>query len=205
MLPVIFLGLFVSLAVLRALHQRRPLQTNGIPSAHVHLEGRRLDSIRRLLTALLSLAVIIFGFHHVFGLFSWFASFSLPFPSWIRWLGSLGALASLAMLHQVHCDLGEAFSVQLLVRENHPLVTNGWYARIRHPMYSALCAFFVSSSLVAANLLILAPAVALAAVLCSRTDVEERMMEAHFGDAYRRYRAHTGRLLPKLTRQTQKG
>lgn len=109
------------------------------------------------------------------------------------------------MLHQVHRDLGDAFSVQLLVRQNHALVTNGWYARIRHPMYSALCAFFVSSSLVAANLLILVPALALAGVLCSRTGVEERMMEAHFGDAYRRYREHTGRLWPRLTRRTQKG
>ena len=205
MLPIVFLGLFVSLAALRSLHQRPAAKRLAPATAHVSGEGRWLDWIRKGLTAFLSLAVVIFGFHHVFGLFPWFASFELPFPSWTRWLGVVGSLASLAMLHKVHRDLGEAFSVQLLLRENHVLVTNGWYARIRHPMYSALCAFFLASSLVAANLLITVPALAIAGVLCARTGVEERMMEAHFGDTYRRYREETGRLWPRVTPRTRKG
>lgn len=205
MLPITFLCLFVSLALLRALHQRRPVEPSPEGRTRFSREGNQLDWIRRGLTAFLSSMVVIYGFHHVFGFFPWFAHGAVPFPAWVRWMGAAAAVASLVMLHQVHRDLGEAFSVRLLVRENHPLVTNGWYARIRHPMYSALGAFFLSSSVVAAHLLIAVPALAIVAVLCARTGAEERMMEAHFGEAYRRYRDGTGRLWPRFTRRRQTG
>jgi len=198
MLPLIFLALFIGLAIIRAIYQR------NAPHGEASQAGRGLDRIRIALSVLLSSVVIVYGFHHVFGLFPWFAAFALPFPVWLRWIGVAGAAASLIMLHQVHRDLGEAFSVRLLVREDHPLITNGWYARIRHPMYSALAGFFLSASLVAAHALILGPAVAIVAILCARTGTEEHMMEAHFGAEYRRYQARTGRLWPPLTPRTRR-
>ncbi|MBU6300847.1 MAG: isoprenylcysteine carboxylmethyltransferase family protein [Verrucomicrobia bacterium] len=204
MLPITFLGLFVSLAVLRAVHQCRGKDAGAPDPAQVSPEGGRLDRIRRVLTACLSCLVVIHGFHHVFGLFPWFARGGLPVPEPVRWLGCAGAVAALVMLHQVHRDLGRAFSVRLLVRENHPLVTNGWYARIRHPMYSALGAFFLCASLVAAHAWIAILAAGIVAVLCARTGAEERMMEAHFGETYRRYRENTGLLWPRFTRRTRK-
>jgi protein-S-isoprenylcysteine O-methyltransferase Ste14 len=153
------------------------------------------------LSGLLSAVVIVFGFHHVFGLFPWFAQFALGIPDWLRWIGFAGAASSLLMLLQVHRDLGESFTVRLLVHDGHALVTNGWYARIRHPMYSALCAFFLTASLVAANLLVAVPALGIAGILAWRTGPEERMMEAHFGQAYRDYQSRTGRLWPLIRRR----
>ena len=201
MLPLIFLGLFIGLAVIRAIHQRT---TPSGEASQAQQTGRAWDRVRIALSGLLSLVVVIYGFHHVFGLFPWFAAMALPVPAWLRWIGAAGAVASLVMLHQVHRDLGVAFSVRLLVREDHPLITNGWYARIRHPMYSALAGFFLSASLVAAHALILGPCVAIAAILCARTGAEERMMEAHFGEEYRRYQDRSGRLWPRLTPRTRR-
>jgi protein-S-isoprenylcysteine O-methyltransferase Ste14 len=37
------------------------------------------------------------------------------------------------------------------------------------------------------------------AIIALRTPREEAMLEAHFGEEYRAYRARTGRLLPRLT------
>jgi len=147
----------------------------------------------------LSCVVVVYGFHHVFGLFPWVAGAEFALPSWLRWIAVAGAAASLVMLDQVHRDLGESFSVRLLVQEDQILVTNGWYARIRHPMYSALGSFFLLACLVSANVLVILPAVCLAMILAARTGQEEKMMEAHFGEDYRRYQAQTGRLWPRIT------
>ena len=193
--PLIFLGLFIGLAVIRACHRpRQPVERAAAPPLP--------DRVRSVLSGLLSGAVIVFGFHHVFGLFPWFASWAVPLPAAVRCFGVVGAVGSLIMLHQAHRDLGESFSVRLQVHDELALVTNGWYARIRHPMYSALCGFFLSASLVAANLLVAVPALGIAAILVSRTGPEERMMAAHFGTVYEDYCARSGRLWPRFGRVT---
>jgi protein-S-isoprenylcysteine O-methyltransferase Ste14 len=66
-------------------------------------------------------------------------------------------------------------------------------------MYAALTAFFLSSTLVSGNGLLIALGLALSGLLRLRTGLEERMLADHFGDAYRRYQARTGRYLPPLT------
>jgi protein-S-isoprenylcysteine O-methyltransferase Ste14 len=198
--PLIFLGLFIGLAVVRACHRpQKPVERAAAPPLP--------DRLRSTLSALLSGVVIVFGFHHVFGLFPWFAAFAVTLPNWLRWSGVAGAVGSLLMLHQVHRDLGESFSVRLQVHQDLALVTNGWYARIRHPMYSALCGFFLCASVVAANVLVAGPALGIAAILVVRTGPEERMMAAHFGAVYDEYCGRTGRLWPRfrgVTPQTRR-
>src|ERR1700740_2092288 len=64
-----------------------------------------------------------------------FAAYSF-YPS-LAWLGSFFAIAALGMFHLTHRALGRNWSISLDVRENHELVTEGVYRRVRHPMYSA--------------------------------------------------------------------
>jgi len=64
---------------------------------------------------------------------------------------------------------------------------------------AALGSFFLLACLVSANVLVILPAVCLAMILAARTGQEEKMMEAHFGEDYRRYQAQTGRLWPRIT------
>jgi protein-S-isoprenylcysteine O-methyltransferase Ste14 len=42
------------------------------------------------------------------------------------------------LFYRSHADLGTNWSITLEIREQHRLITQGVYRRIRHPMYSAL-------------------------------------------------------------------
>ena len=59
------------------------------------------------------------------------------FVPWIAWLGLLVAAAALAMFRLTHKALGRNWSVTLELREGHRLISDGVYARVRHPMYTA--------------------------------------------------------------------
>jgi len=85
------------------------------------------------------------------------------------------------------------------VLEQQQLVTGGAYGFVRHPTY--LCALLVWGGL---SVSVLNPIVALVTALyvaptyVAYIRAEEAMMEAHFGDAYRRYRADVPMLVPRI-------
>ena len=126
------------------------------------------------------------------------AHFALALPVALRWLGVVGAVASLLLLVWVHRSLGPNWSRLLQVRQDQTLVTHGAYQWVRHPMYAVLSGFYVCAALVAANSLIGLVSVGIVAQFYTRIEPEERMMLAHFGDAYRDYMQRTGRLWPRF-------
>jgi protein-S-isoprenylcysteine O-methyltransferase Ste14 len=85
------------------------------------------------------------------------------------------------------------------VREQHRLITNGVYRRIRHPMYAALLLYSVGQALVIPNW-VAGPSylVAFAILFVFRVQAEERMMLEQFGDDYAAYMARTDRLVPRM-------
>lgn len=127
----------------------------------------------------------------------WLGRFAVRLPPWLRWVGGGFALASLALLVWVHHTLGRYWSVNLELAGDHALVTAGPYARVSHPMYSALFGFLAGLSLLAASGLIALPSAAAIIILARRMPREEAMMAGRFGDEYRRYRERTGRLMPR--------
>ena len=114
-------------------------------------------------------------------------------------LGVVVALAALAMFHLTHKALGRNWSVSLQMRENHKLVTEGIYARIRHPMYSAFWLWALAQALLLPNWVAgFSGIVGFGTLYLLRIGDEERMMTESFGDEYRAYMARTGRLWPKF-------
>ena len=101
------------------------------------------------------------------------------------------------LFYRSHADLGTNWSVTLEVREQHRLITQGVYRRIRHPMYSALVLYAVGQALVIPNW-VAGPAnlIAIASLLALRVPAEEKMMLGEFGDEYAAYSARTKRLIP---------
>ena len=93
--------------------------------------------------------------------------------------------------------LGEFFTATLRMRENHRVVSEGIYRRIRHPGYLGTILFFAGSAIATANfittLLILA---ALLPTFVRRIVVEERMLTEQLGEEYRAYQGKTWRLIP---------
>jgi protein-S-isoprenylcysteine O-methyltransferase Ste14 len=105
--------------------------------------------------------------------------------------------ASLWLFARSHADLGTNWSITLEVREEHQLITNGIYRRIRHPMYSALLLYSLGQVLAVPNW-IAGPSygVAMLLLVALRLGPEERMMLEEFGPDYEEYRLRTRRLIP---------
>jgi protein-S-isoprenylcysteine O-methyltransferase Ste14 len=103
------------------------------------------------------------------------------------------------LFYRSHQDLGTNWSVSLELREDHRLITNGVYARVRHPMYTSLFCHAAAQGLLLANW-IAGPAMLLPFTLLflARFTREEHMMCEKFGEEYARYAARTKRLVPGI-------
>src|SRR5689334_4666313 len=175
----------VMLAI-RAPHGRRSRRVKVANSYRTPLETR-----------LLILAWIAFFIPLI-----WLVSPVLSFAEYPLTLAPLIAgvmcfVVGLWLFYRSHADLGTNWSITLEVREQHRLITDGVYYRIRHPMYSALVLYSVGQALVIPNW-VAGPAnlVAFAILFTLRVHAEEQMMRDAFGDEYATYAARTKRLVP---------
>jgi protein-S-isoprenylcysteine O-methyltransferase Ste14 len=98
-----------------------------------------------------------------------------------------------------HKDLGGNWSPTLQIRQDHKLVTQGIYQRIRHPMYLSLWLLVIAQAMILPNLVAgFAGLLPFGMLYFQRVAKEERMMAEEFGRDYEHYLQRTGRLLPKL-------
>jgi protein-S-isoprenylcysteine O-methyltransferase Ste14 len=126
---------------------------------------------------------------------------SVPLPTWLRWIGGcLAVLAVPPLLFWTFHSLGKNLTDTVVTRREHTLVTHGPYRWVRHPFYDVVLLAVVSMSLLTANWLLALFGLTAFAILVVRTRIEEEKLILRFGDAYRAYRARTGRFLPRLTR-----
>src|SRR3954470_20926951 len=81
------------------------------------------------------------------------------------------------LFYRSHADLGTNWSITLEVREQHRVITQGVYRRIRHPMYLALLLYSIGQALVIPNW-VAGPSnlIAFATLLALRLRAEDRMM-----------------------------
>jgi protein-S-isoprenylcysteine O-methyltransferase Ste14 len=115
------------------------------------------------------------------------------------WLGLLFAIMALIMFQLTHRALGRNWSIRLDVRENHELITDGIYRKVRHPMYSAFWLWAVAQALLLPNWFAgFAGIVGFGILFFGRVGREERIMLETFGDRYRKYMARTYRVLPLI-------
>lgn len=193
-----FIFTFTAFTLIRMVYHRRAKLTRGKVE---YKEGRMHTGLRMLVGIPFILSLFIYMLFP-----AWFAWGSLDLPEWARWLGvALGAL-SLPLIGWIQWALGSNFSTTLHVREEHTLVSHGPYRWVRHPMYTALFIHLAGLLLLSANWYIGGvPLAALALIVATRINNEERVMLEKFGDPYRRYTQHTGRFFPRVHLGLQKG
>ena len=127
---------------------------------------------------------------------------SLDLPSVARWLGAGLMLTGAALCGWVNSALGRNFSGTLVLRDDHELIQNGPYRRVRHPMYTAFLIMIAGMLLLSANWFLgVPPLLGVLFVMINRTPKEEAMMLDRFGDEYRDYMARTGRHLPRWSQR----
>lgn len=132
-----------------------------------------------------------------------FADYLLP--NWVGWLGALLFGAAIWMLWRSHADLGRNWTPTLGIRDEHRLMTDGVYRYIRHPMYAAHLLWAIAQVMMLHNwiagfsyLVVALPQYLL------RVNDEENMMIEQFGDEYRVYMQTTGRLLPRVMKDSDR-
>jgi protein-S-isoprenylcysteine O-methyltransferase Ste14 len=178
----------VALIVIRAPHGQR---SRSIEIAK--------DKKGVLEVVLLSIAMPGFFVPLVWICTSWFSFADYPLRPVPFTVGVIGYVVGLWLFHRSHADLGTNWSVTLQIRNQHRLVTEGIYRRIRHPMYLALFLYSIGQVLVLPNWLA-GPSylVTFGILFVLRLQAEERMMLEEFGDDYASYMKRTKRLVPGL-------
>jgi protein-S-isoprenylcysteine O-methyltransferase Ste14 len=105
-----------------------------------------------------------------------------------RWIGIILTLAGFGGVILARFTLGRSFSVRAKATE---LVTRGIYSRIRNPIYISSVIIFAGMGLIVRQPLFWLLLVILVPMQIIRAKREARVLEAKFGEAYRRYREGT--------------
>jgi protein-S-isoprenylcysteine O-methyltransferase Ste14 len=158
----------------------------------VEREGHAMFGVRVVMFLLLIAWLVLYAINP-----SWMGVLSVPLPDWLRWAGFAVGLASLVLWTWTQAVLGKEWSPQLQLRGEHHLVTTGPYARMRHPLYTAMFGWGVGVALVTANWVFVVMAVAVIGGTVARIPREERMMIEEFGEEYKAYMKRTGRFFPR--------
>lgn len=124
----------------------------------------------------------------------------LPIPVWLRLVGAGLAILTVLLFVWVHHALGKNWSLAVVIKEDHVLVTGGPYRWVRHPMYTTFFVWGLGFSLLSANWTVGIAFLGLCIVAAARTGKEEAALTEAFGDQYHAYMQRTGRFLPPLRR-----
>jgi protein-S-isoprenylcysteine O-methyltransferase Ste14 len=182
-----FLFQLAAIIVIRTPHRRRVDEQRVVHSRKGRLEA--------MLLALMWIATTILPLVSILTPLVAFADHALHPAAFVG--GVISMASGLWLLHRSHADLGPNWSITLEIREQHALVSDGVYAHIRHPMYTALFLQSLAQALLLPNWLA-GPAyfVAFLLMFSLRVTGEERMMLERFGDEYTAYCGRTKRLIP---------
>ena len=122
----------------------------------------------------------------------------LPMPTWSRWVGAGLGSVSVLLFAWTHHALGKNWSLALVTKEEHTLVSSGPYRWVRHPMYTTIFLQALAFFLLSANWLIGLTGLGTSILAVARVGEEEALMIEEFGDQYRAYMERTGRFLPSM-------
>ena len=175
--------------VIRYPHQRRSRRT-AIKKRHLVTRERVLLSISLIGLGIIPAIYLATNLGHIG---------DRPFVPARAWAGAAVFALSLYVFRRTHKDLGRNWSVTLEMREQHKLITEGIYALVRHPMYTAFFLWAIAQALLLPNWIAgLSGLVGFGTLYAFRVGREEEMMLETFGQEYRDYMARTKRLVPGI-------
>jgi protein-S-isoprenylcysteine O-methyltransferase Ste14 len=122
----------------------------------------------------------------------------LPWYAALRWLAAAGAVAALVVTLRCQSRMGKNWRMAVSESERGELVTDGLYARIRHPIYAFQVLLMICTAIVVPT----APVLVIVAIhlllVAMKAANEERFLLATHGPTYAEYLKRTGRFLPRL-------
>lgn len=168
------------------------------PSTHIPTTVMVIVSIATLLSfTLVGIIPLVWlfsasePFHFLLG-----TVYSPEFPVWL--MGFILLIAGI-LLHIWSRLVRQEMAASWAMRNDHVLVTNRPYSRIRNPSYSSYFMCFI-------GLIIMLPSVITLILLIGIPGyyrvalIEEKHLQSHFGEEYDDYRNRSGRFFPRLKR-----
>lgn len=191
--PIILQTIY-GVSILASIIIRRPHEKRNRANKIVNDQKTILE---KTLLFLVFLGMIILPMLYVFTGILNFADYTLPLG--FQLLGIVLIAFFIWLFYRSHKDLGKNWSVSLEIRDEHRLVSSGVYSKVRHPMYTAIWLWTIGQSLLLHNYIAgLSGMVTFGLMYVLRVGQEEKMMESAFGEEYLKYKAKTGRILPKF-------
>ncbi|MDX2395247.1 MULTISPECIES: methyltransferase family protein [unclassified Streptomyces] len=121
----------------------------------------------------------------------------------VHWTGLLVTLAGMALTLASQTNMGASWRVGVDAGERTALVTDGLFAHVRNPVFTAMVSTAAGLALMVPNwIALLALAALVAAVQLQVRVVEEPYLSTVHADAYNAYTARTGRFLPGIGKRT---
>lgn len=120
----------------------------------------------------------------------------LPVNAWVADVGVLMTAAGLGFAAWARAALGENWSAQITVKQNHVLVTRGPYAIVRHPIYTGGSLALLGTAIVIGEWRALVAWMIATGSFWYKLAIEERVMMETFGDAYVTYAREVAAFIP---------
>ncbi len=113
-------------------------------------------------------------------------------------MAALGTIISLKATKEISILSFIGINPDHLIKTGEKLITTGWYARMRHPLYFGLILIFLGYFLVAGSITSGIHLLCLLLYLPFGIYYEERNLIALFGDDYREYQQKVPPLFPRF-------
>ncbi len=128
----------------------------------------------------------------------WFARFDFRLPDAGYYAGLAIFALALWLLRRAHTDLARSWSAVVQIKRDQQLITEGIYARMRHPIYSAHLLWGAAQVLLIHNWVCGFLGFALIVIIMAlRIPREEKLLLDQYGEEYRSYMQRSGALLPR--------
>ncbi len=115
----------------------------------------------------------------------------------LRWIAAIVAVVALGATIKCWRRMGSNWRMDVGVATKAPLITDGLFAYIRHPIYAFSILLMLCTVAIVPTLPMLALAVVHIVLMNAKARSEERHLLATHGDAYARYLRTSGRFLPR--------
>ena len=114
-----------------------------------------------------------------------------------RWVGILVLAGGVALAAWGIRSLGHHLASAAEVRPDSEVVTRGAYGLVRHPLYLSILLLWAGGALALGSWPLGIGCVLLAPAFVERCRLEERLLTAHFGEAYLAYASRVPMLVPR--------
>lgn len=115
-----------------------------------------------------------------------------------RLVAAVVGIAALAATVKCWSRMGKDWRMAVTAEPDQPLITDGLFGRIRHPIYAFSILLVLCTVVVVPTVAMAAVGAGLVALWVTKAFNEERHMLRQHGEAYAAYLGRTGRFLPRI-------